>query len=341
MIESRSGPRATPAPTQMEESWFADAKPFDATSTESMMQWRELLNLHAAAVTLDPDQVKSALSKGVPTEMRREVWLTFSGVAALMQQQPHVFQQLCERVTTAEQRRADAAADAAAAAAAAAATAAAAAPSGSPHSSTHTYPSVAAASSPYAPPQALLAGLQLSVLEQVEKDLRRTEAGTEGEKLNSMRRVLCAFAAFNPDVGYVQGMNFIAAALLALLSEEESFWMLTLIVQARARVKGGDGGGEGRRGGGGFQEGGEWEGGSCCCSGCRGWREAGGLLGGVEADGPRTSGIVREESWLACRRCVPDPPMDPYPDPCRRSGYPTTTHERWWATTSTAASSSG
>lgn len=74
------------------------------------------------------------------------------------------------------------------------------------------------------------------MLNQVEKDLRRTEAGTHGEKIDAMRRVLCAFAAFNPDVGYVQGMNFIVAALLALLPEEESFWMLVLIVQEPRRV---------------------------------------------------------------------------------------------------------
>ncbi|KAL1499615.1 hypothetical protein AB1Y20_011814 [Prymnesium parvum] len=69
------------------------------------------------------------------------------------------------------------------------------------------------------------------VIEQVEKDLRRTEAGTEGEKLDALRRVLCGFAAYEPDVGYVQGMNFIAAGLLATLDEECAFWMLVAVVQ--------------------------------------------------------------------------------------------------------------
>ena len=38
------------------------------------------------------------------------------------------------------------------------------------------------------------------VYEQVEKDLRRTEVGTDGAKLCAMRRVLCAYASFNPEV---------------------------------------------------------------------------------------------------------------------------------------------
>ena len=69
------------------------------------------------------------------------------------------------------------------------------------------------------------------VLEQVEKDLRRTEVGSDSDKLSAMRRVLCAFASFKPDVGYVQGMNFIVVALLRFFDEAQTFWMLTLIVQ--------------------------------------------------------------------------------------------------------------
>ena len=42
--------------------------------------------------------------------------------------------------------------------------------------------------------------------------------------------MLCAFASFKPDVGYVQGMNFIVVALLRVFDEAQTFWMLVLIV---------------------------------------------------------------------------------------------------------------
>ena len=42
--------------------------------------------------------------------------------------------------------------------------------------------------------------------------------------------MLCAFATYNPDVGYVQGMNFIAVALLRVFDEQSTFWMLAMIV---------------------------------------------------------------------------------------------------------------
>lgn len=52
----------------------------------------------------------------------------------------------------------------------------------------------------------------------IDKDLDRTFPGTEqfnnvaGQQ--QLRRVLRAYAAYDPDVGYCQGMNFLAALLL-------------------------------------------------------------------------------------------------------------------------------
>ncbi|KAL7551198.1 hypothetical protein ACHAWF_016132 [Thalassiosira exigua] len=42
----------------------------------------------------------------------------------------------------------------------------------------------------------------------------------------SLRRVLYAYSIYDNEVGYCQGMNFIAAMFLTFLSEEESFWLL-------------------------------------------------------------------------------------------------------------------
>ncbi len=79
-------------------------------------------------------------------------------------------------------------------------------------------------------------GCSDTVLDQIEKDLRRTDIGAEGEPIDGegvapLRRVLCAFARYNPAVSYVQGMNFIAWGLLSVLSEEGAFWILVLVVQ--------------------------------------------------------------------------------------------------------------
>uniref|UniRef100_A0A8C2GDX2 Si:ch211-266k8.4 n=1 Tax=Cyprinus carpio TaxID=7962 RepID=A0A8C2GDX2_CYPCA len=44
-------------------------------------------------------------------------------------------------------------------------------------------------------------------------------------------RVLTAFARYNPQIGYVQGMSYIAAVLLMILSEEEAFWALVALLE--------------------------------------------------------------------------------------------------------------
>jgi hypothetical protein len=42
----------------------------------------------------------------------------------------------------------------------------------------------------------------------------------------ALRRVLRAYSYYDPEVGYCQGMNFIAGMFLTLMPEEEAFWML-------------------------------------------------------------------------------------------------------------------
>src|SRR5690606_8615560 len=47
--------------------------------------------------------------------------------------------------------------------------------------------------------------------------------------LQSLRRVLVAFAIYVPKIGYCQSLNFIAGLLLLFLPEEKTFWMLYII----------------------------------------------------------------------------------------------------------------
>jgi hypothetical protein len=51
-----------------------------------------------------------------------------------------------------------------------------------------------------------------------------------GQGQSSLRRVLRAYSMYDTDVGYCQGMNFIAAMFLTFLTEEESFWLLVVVM---------------------------------------------------------------------------------------------------------------
>ena len=54
----------------------------------------------------------------------------------------------------------------------------------------------------------------------------------ESEKgKESLRNVLNAFALFTPEIGYCQGMNFIAGVLILFMKDEEkAFWSLVKII---------------------------------------------------------------------------------------------------------------
>ena len=52
---------------------------------------------------------------------------------------------------------------------------------------------------------------------------------TETQMIQSLRRVLYAFALHNSKIGYTQSLNFITGMLLLFLPEEKAFWMLHII----------------------------------------------------------------------------------------------------------------
>jgi hypothetical protein len=51
-----------------------------------------------------------------------------------------------------------------------------------------------------------------------------------GHGQNSLRRVLRAYSMYDTEVGYCQGMNYIAAMFLTFLSEEKAFWLLVVVM---------------------------------------------------------------------------------------------------------------
>jgi hypothetical protein len=75
---------------------------------------------------------------------------------------------------------------------------------------------------------------------RIETDVYRTfpelpafEKDTpEGEAtVGALRRVLRCYAAFDAELGYCQGLNFLAGSLLMYLPEREAFWTLVALMQ--------------------------------------------------------------------------------------------------------------
>jgi hypothetical protein len=94
--------------------------------------------------------------------------------------------------------------------------------------------------------------------DQIESDLPRTcpsvswfssSDGTDADGIAAMRRVLRAFTADNPTVGYTQSLNFLAAFILLVFqadqlrpgahraaeAEEDCFWLLTALTRRLLR----------------------------------------------------------------------------------------------------------
>lgn len=49
---------------------------------------------------------------------------------------------------------------------------------------------------------------------------------------DTLYNVLCAYANFDPDIGYCQGMSFVCGHLVYYLNEEDAFWVLVTLVKS-------------------------------------------------------------------------------------------------------------
>ncbi|KAJ5611324.1 hypothetical protein N7510_008043 [Penicillium lagena] len=75
-----------------------------------------------------------------------------------------------------------------------------------------------------------------SVVAQIDMDIRRTLTDNvffrKGPGVLKLKEVLLAYSRRNPEVGYCQGMNLIAASLLLIMpAAEDAFWILTSMIE--------------------------------------------------------------------------------------------------------------
>lgn len=76
-----------------------------------------------------------------------------------------------------------------------------------------------------------IADAEQSCVDIILRDVGRTFAGTVGNaamgenKIQDLSNILMAYAAIDPEVGYTQGMNFLASIPLLFAGEEISFWI--------------------------------------------------------------------------------------------------------------------
>lgn len=80
-----------------------------------------------------------------------------------------------------------------------------------------------------------LLGLNKAKEAEVETSTKKVEDGPPDLMKSpggqgSLRRVLRAYAIYDQDTGYCQGMNFIAAMFITFMSEEEAFWLLVYVM---------------------------------------------------------------------------------------------------------------
>ncbi|KAH8801756.1 hypothetical protein F5884DRAFT_526572 [Xylogone sp. PMI_703] len=142
-------------------------------------------------------KVKRFVRKGIPPDWRGEAWFYYAGGPAMIAKHPGTYQQLVNKAQS--------------------------------------------------------GGLSQTDDEAIERDLNRTFPDNilfkpdplprvngsdsdpppppETRKLKSLRRVLRAFAVYNPKIGYCQSLNFLAGLLLIFMSEEKAFWMLNIITR--------------------------------------------------------------------------------------------------------------
>jgi len=165
-------------PLQLTRDDEAARRRCEAKAAERARRWGAVQPARGQRYPQRPSgELKKLVRKGVPAELRREVWLDMSGARARREAAPEEYY------------------------------------------------------------RGLLASEGESEAQrQIESDLHRTfpanERFCEADLLPVLKRILLAYAAHNPVVGYCQSMNYLAGFLLLFVAdEEEAFWLLVSLLE--------------------------------------------------------------------------------------------------------------
>jgi hypothetical protein len=73
----------------------------------------------------------------------------------------------------------------------------------------------------------------IQVLEQIARDVPRSPIPSFSSKSSALHSMLRAYAVFDPEIGYAQGMNVIASVVLIASEFEDAFWIFSALMQRR------------------------------------------------------------------------------------------------------------
>ncbi|KAF9893117.1 hypothetical protein FE257_012528 [Aspergillus nanangensis] len=190
---------------QQYEAWSASYADFLANRR---VKWSELLREHGLPTT-DPTsfpakstRVKRFVRKGIPSEFRGAAWFWYAGGYEHLNRNPGLYDRLVKQAME----------------------------SPSNDDKEHierdlhrTFPD----NLHFKPENADQLGA--SGASSGSSNLKPGSVTVETQMIQSLRRVLYAFALHSPQVGYTQSLNFITGMLLLFLEEEKAFWMLHII----------------------------------------------------------------------------------------------------------------
>lgn len=144
------------------------------------------------------DKVKRFVRKGVPPDWRGAAWFWYAGGPAILEKHPGVYDDLVRRAAAGQVSETD--------------------DEIIERDLNRTFPD----NIKFKPDPPPLAPGEIRNSQRVEP---------ETPMLKALRRVLQAFAIYNPKIGYCQSLNFLAGLLLLFMPEEKAFWMLNTITR--------------------------------------------------------------------------------------------------------------
>ncbi|KAI9928897.1 hypothetical protein AWENTII_001446 [Aspergillus wentii] len=186
------------------EAWNG---PYSHFAANRSAKWAELLKEHGLA-TAEPtafppksSKIKRFVRKGIPSEYRGAAWFFYAGGYELLNRNLGLYDQLVQRAmvspTNDDKEHIE-------------------------RDLHRTFPD-----NIHFKPEASDPGSSSG-----SSNLRHGSAVVETQMIQSLRRVLYAFALHNPKVGYTQSLNFITGMLLLFLPEEKAFWMLHIVTSS-------------------------------------------------------------------------------------------------------------